>query len=509
MFGIKKGVLIITICLLVLGFIAITPAFAKKDKSAEIAKLKQELKAEQPKIKLPIPTLKKKFSSIQIIEEGGQIQSISIPWIAEYIIAVYKYALIIGAVLAVLITIIGGFLYLFAGANPTLIQKAKSMIFGSLSGLILLLGAYLILHLINPELTNLKAITLKFVKAETGEFLTNQFQDKVKTPFSKGHIQCNPNLFKLSPEEVQNLKIKDLKNYQIRSDTGKPIKTKPVGNGINYPWRQIPFYEGDNGIFQRKGKYENPDLIIVHATAGTGFMAAIAYGGGPAVHYVIDRNGDIVQLIREENIAWSVKSGKHGGTDAAKRSIAFEMVNLQFVCGKKRFQSGKKSFRYSGDSAGHVNYSINKNIKFFKQGDKEKLERMRCQIFEPMSNEITVKKCECANLPNEKNVGKNFLKNNFKQQPNLLLGLQNDMIYQLFMQLLIILQQKIVQVGLQTKFVGTVNQELLGTLISKIKHTAILVLHLTGMNLSLLWQIITLLYLIIFQKTIQLTMCML
>ncbi|MBI5254448.1 M15 family metallopeptidase [Candidatus Falkowbacteria bacterium] len=119
---------------------------------------------EGPALNIPIPTLPPFSKAIITTNEKGEPQSIDIPWIAEYLIAIYKYALIIGAAFATLLLIFGGFTYMFSGINKSLFEKSKKMILGSISGLIVLLAAYLILYLINPELTKLKSLRLAMVK---------------------------------------------------------------------------------------------------------------------------------------------------------------------------------------------------------------------------------------------------------------------------------------------------------------------------------------------------------
>lgn len=97
---------------------------------------------------------------------------VQIPWLVNYIQLVYNYSLVLGSILAVTMIVIGGFMYLMGGANPALISKAKQYIFGAVSGLVLILGAYTLLQLINPNLTVLKPIEVEVVRtiAEPADF---------------------------------------------------------------------------------------------------------------------------------------------------------------------------------------------------------------------------------------------------------------------------------------------------------------------------------------------------
>jgi len=85
---------------------------------------------------------------------------IEIPWISQYINAVYRYGVVIGSVIAVLSLMAGGLMYVLGGFNQTMLGKGKEMMVGAVTGLALLLGSYMILNLINPNLVKLKPITV-------------------------------------------------------------------------------------------------------------------------------------------------------------------------------------------------------------------------------------------------------------------------------------------------------------------------------------------------------------
>ncbi|MBT7007093.1 hypothetical protein HN958_01130, partial [Candidatus Falkowbacteria bacterium] len=95
-------------------------------------------------------------------KEGDQCYYI--PWIAQYVQAAYKYGLILGSVLAVTIFVISGGLYLTSGLNPSLQQKAKGYMTGAVLGLTLLLGAYMVLRFINPDLIALRPLEVQVLK---------------------------------------------------------------------------------------------------------------------------------------------------------------------------------------------------------------------------------------------------------------------------------------------------------------------------------------------------------
>ena len=90
----------------------------------------------------------------------------SVPWIANYISFIYNYFLSVGGILAAIILMAGGVLWLVSGGDTGKVSKAKDLIFSSISGLIILFSSYIILDTINPELTKLKPISLKMTEVE-------------------------------------------------------------------------------------------------------------------------------------------------------------------------------------------------------------------------------------------------------------------------------------------------------------------------------------------------------
>ena len=117
------------------------------------------MKMSPPKISIPIPELPE-WAEIDVTP-GSQV---NVPYIAQYIIALYKYALVIGSIMAVMALMAGGIMYMMGGMNATLITKAKTLIFGSISGIIILISSYLVLNIINPNLTKLTAIQIETIK---------------------------------------------------------------------------------------------------------------------------------------------------------------------------------------------------------------------------------------------------------------------------------------------------------------------------------------------------------
>ncbi|MDX9893544.1 MAG: hypothetical protein RB292_04015 [Patescibacteria group bacterium] len=90
-----------------------------------------------------------------------------IPWIGEYISALYRYGVGLAVTLAVVMIMAGGFLWLMSGGSPDRVGKAKEFIISAFSGVLLALFSFIILQGINPELVKLNPIKVYFPDAVT------------------------------------------------------------------------------------------------------------------------------------------------------------------------------------------------------------------------------------------------------------------------------------------------------------------------------------------------------
>lgn len=87
-----------------------------------------------------------------------------IPWLVTYINNAYRYSVVIGSIIAVVMMMIGGLMYMMAGLNQSLVGRAREYMVGAATGLALLLGSYMLLNVINPNLVHLKPIKVEIVK---------------------------------------------------------------------------------------------------------------------------------------------------------------------------------------------------------------------------------------------------------------------------------------------------------------------------------------------------------
>ena len=91
----------------------------------------------------------------------------SITYIAQMIKAFYDYGLAIGGILAAIVLMAGGLIWLTSAGSSDKITQAKGLIIGSITGLGLLFGAWIILNTINPNLIDLSIADVRIIDKST------------------------------------------------------------------------------------------------------------------------------------------------------------------------------------------------------------------------------------------------------------------------------------------------------------------------------------------------------
>lgn len=116
-------------------------------------------------LQVEIPGLKELSAKYPVsCEEINGQEKCKIPWIGVYISSLYKYLIGIVGILAAVVLMIGGVIWLTAGGNQTRIGEAKAWIGASLTGLIIALTSFMILYQVNPDLVNFKPIKITVVE---------------------------------------------------------------------------------------------------------------------------------------------------------------------------------------------------------------------------------------------------------------------------------------------------------------------------------------------------------
>lgn len=84
-------------------------------------------------------------------EYGYETKSIASNFLGEYIQAIYGWLIAAGAMIAIVLIMVGGLEWMLSAGNPGRVTKAKERINHALVGIVLLLSAYSIAYLIDPS----------------------------------------------------------------------------------------------------------------------------------------------------------------------------------------------------------------------------------------------------------------------------------------------------------------------------------------------------------------------
>lgn len=126
----------------------------------------------QPRLRVNIPTITfgkvlfKTYSDPSVT--GGQKTFINIPYLCDYIVGAYKFAIGVGIILAVIIIIHNGLKWSVSGGNVATITSAKEGITNAIFGLLILLGAVVILTIINPDLSVCNSLQINKLNIASG-----------------------------------------------------------------------------------------------------------------------------------------------------------------------------------------------------------------------------------------------------------------------------------------------------------------------------------------------------
>jgi len=79
----------------------------------------------------------------------------------------YKFAIILGSSISVFFVVVAGYIYMSADGNQESVDKAKDILVSSITAMVILLGGFLLLKAINPDLIEFKSIQPPSVKLDT------------------------------------------------------------------------------------------------------------------------------------------------------------------------------------------------------------------------------------------------------------------------------------------------------------------------------------------------------
>jgi hypothetical protein len=105
-----------------------------------------------------------------------------------------------------------------------------------------------------------------------------------------------------------------------------PPVTPPTLEDLDISWVPSP-------NFDERPDPENITAIVVHATANSTLIGVISWFQNPtayvSAHYVIGKDGKIIQMVQDEDRAWHAgKSEWHGVPNVNDYGLGIELVNL-------------------------------------------------------------------------------------------------------------------------------------------------------------------------------------
>ncbi len=259
----------------------------------------------KPKLMIRLPQLKFSDLSGQVDAEGF----LHIPWIGEYIAAVYKFGVAVGSVVAVAIIIKKGFDIVISGGGEGKMEAYKRI--GQIViGLMILWFSYVIMFYLNPDLVAFKALRVKYVAKIALE--DNHIEDEKATVIAIKAVSgpCD-SLKELTPGEKNRSYVDtqtflgkvDVCTYKTRDSSN--IKKIVIHNGgytleMNQnTWYKGCFYNRNPDQIPEKERYDKNGKPIKYKLAGA--------------HYTISKDGKIVQHAAERCVVPHAPGGNNDG----------------------------------------------------------------------------------------------------------------------------------------------------------------------------------------------------
>jgi hypothetical protein len=115
----------------------------------------------QPTAKINIPGLN--FSETKVVDEAGQTY-IYVPFIGEYLSAIYKWLIVALGIFTVVRFLQAGFGWIMAGGEAEKINNEKKKMQNAVTGMLLAVCSYILLYTINPNLVEFKSLRVQYIK---------------------------------------------------------------------------------------------------------------------------------------------------------------------------------------------------------------------------------------------------------------------------------------------------------------------------------------------------------
>jgi hypothetical protein len=245
---------------------------------------------------IPIPTI----DLGAMVATQAKNGDISIPYIAVYIAGFYKFGVAAAAVLAVIMIMVSGFRWLAAAGNAGTIGEAKRSITSAVIGLILAVGSYTALQVINPDLLNLKSIVIKGVATNglslpSGDQGSDTSTSACADESSLVNISDTPNVTAAAPD---NRLTSDTKGALAQAgaiavttaDPGNPPNSPPSGSNFSglkvfSAYRSQAYQQ--QLFSQAVAQYGSPDAASKHVASGATCQGAHLTGHAVDIHLML------------------------------------------------------------------------------------------------------------------------------------------------------------------------------------------------------------------------------
>ncbi len=149
--------------------------------------------------------------------------------IGEYIQTLYQYGIIAAGILAVLMIIAAGFIWITSGGNSERISSAKKKIGGALMGLFLAIFSYALLDLLNPALVNIRLPQIWSINTQG-----------LSPPWC-GDVEGDKKVFLLGPSNMEE-SARETEKEKLSGGTDYNVDPKKAICGNDY------FVEGTGGL---------------------------------------------------------------------------------------------------------------------------------------------------------------------------------------------------------------------------------------------------------------------
>lgn len=247
------------------------------------------------------------------------------PWLSNYINALYRYGTGVIVILAVIVMMIAGVIWITAGGKEERVADAKQWIAGSLMGLLIAFSSYIILNIINPALTVLSPVQLSYVakidvpeidlskSAEENGITQTQLNTlRGDNPFQEGcgNIEKCKQFGSTMPPGLVKVDSK-YGNVYLKAEVYEAFKK--AQNCVNPNQVMFTFTDGwRSAAAQIDVKRRKPDLAATPCCSnhGSGSAMDLAKGKGGQMSWEYNDSSGLKRCMNQNNLFANLKSGK-------------------------------------------------------------------------------------------------------------------------------------------------------------------------------------------------------